>query len=174
MREVGRQNKPRGIGEIAPTRSWENTEDSYQQHMGISNTWGESLIKTCGLNICVNQEPRERVLEWTCRDRDIENILSSSEEPGHVKRSYLINENENYSKRERLFRIWKDKMRILYPHFPASKMKYLLKERDNPYLVTWYSFIWADFHVTEMIRNLNGVGSFSLRTALENGLIKTA
>lgn len=38
MREVGRQNKPRGTGEIAPTWSWENTEDSYQQHMGISNT----------------------------------------------------------------------------------------------------------------------------------------
>lgn len=101
MREVGRQNKPRGTGEIAPTRSWENTEDSYQQHMGISNTWGESLIKTCGLNICANQEPRERVLEWTCRDRDIEKFLSSSEEPGHVKRSYLIYEKENYTAREK-------------------------------------------------------------------------
>ncbi len=107
--------------------------------------------------------------------------MLSSEEPGHVKYSSLIYENENYryenenhSKRERLFRIWKDKMKILYPHFPASKIKYLLKKRDNPYLVTWYSLIWAHFHVTEMMRNLNGVGSFSLRKALENGLIKTA
>lgn len=83
-------------------------------------------------------------------------------------------ERELYSMRERLFRIWKEKLKILHTHFLASKMKYLLKERVNPYLVIWYSFIWAHFHVIAMIRNLNGVGSFGLSTTLENGLIKTA
>lgn len=83
-------------------------------------------------------------------------------------------ERELYSKRERLFRIWKEKLEILHSHFLASKMKYLLKERINPYLVIWYSFIWAHFHVIAMIRNLNGVGFFGLSTTLENGLIKTA
>lgn len=68
-------------------------------------------------------------------------------------------ERELYGKRERLFRIWKEKLKILHPHFLASKMKYLLKESINPYLVIWYSFIWAHFHVIAMIRNLNGVGS---------------
>lgn len=151
------------------------------QRTHISSIWAlvtheENLLlkHAAWTSVQANQEPREWVLEWTCRDRDIEKMLSSSEEPGHVKRSYLIYENENYSKRERLFRIWKDKMKTLYPDFPTPKMKYLLKGRDNLHLVIWYSLIWAHFHVTEMIRNLNGVGSLSLHTTLENGLIKTA
>lgn len=44
MRKVGRQNEPRGIGEIASTRSWGKTQRFHMSNIWVLVTHEESLL----------------------------------------------------------------------------------------------------------------------------------